>query len=336
MFLYLSLLKEEKIAAYRVDPGTGYLDPLGDTPTPGEPASLAGGPGGRVLYAAMRSTGALCSFAVDPESGRLDLLHTLETGLRDPAYVATDSGGRYLVTPYYESGAVTVHAIDADGAARGPQTARVDTAPHAHGVAFGPGERSVFVPHTCPGNAVWQFAFEDGRLRPNRPPRLECADGVGPRHLHLHPQNGMAYGVNEQGNSVTAYRLDAGGGALEPVQSLSTLPPGHSGGACARMEIHPSGRFLYAANRGHDSLACFRIAPSGALEGAGVFPTETTPRSFHWDPSGRFLYAAGEGNDRLSLYRVDAADGALDRLCTYVTGRVPWWVQVVAPARTAD
>ena len=91
-------------------------------------------------------------------------------------------------------------------------------------------------------------------------------------------------------------------------------------------------RLAYTAtNRGHDSLACFRIAPSGALEGAGVFPTETTPRSFHWDPAGRFLYAAGEGNDRLSLYRVDPDDGALERLCTYVTGRVPWWVQVVAP-----
>jgi 6-phosphogluconolactonase len=98
------------------------------------------------------------------------------------------------------------------------------------------------------------------------------------------------------------------------------------------MELHPSGRFLYATNRGHDSIAGFRIDPhSGGLESIGQFATEENPRSFHLDPQGRFLYAAGESNDRLRAYRVDCESGALDPLHTYETGHMPWWVQVVEP-----
>jgi len=96
------------------------------------------------------------------------------------------------------------------------------------------------------------------------------------------------------------------------------------------MEIHPSGHFLYAANRGHDSLAGFRIGADGALAPIGHFATEANPRSFHFDPAGRFLYAAGESSDKLVSYHI-ADDGALAPLRRWDTGRVPWWVQVVEP-----
>ena len=127
------------------------------------------------------------------------------------------------------------------------------------------------------------------------------------------------------------YRVDPQTGELA-LQGDVPVPDDYQGGACARMELHPSGRFLYATNRGHDSLAGFRIDPqSGALESIGQFPTEENPRSFHFDPQGRFLYAAGESNDRLRAYRLDDQSGALDPLHTYETGHVPWWVQVVEP-----
>ena len=330
LFLYLSLLKEEKIVCYQIDSITGNLALQYELPVSGEPSILATDAERRTLYAAIRSTGQLCSFRIDSASGRLEHLHSIDTGLEDPAYLSTDREGRYLITPYYASGKVSVYRIGADGAAREPLVSAIDTAPHAHGLAIDPSNRFIFVPHTCPGNAIWQLVLADGVLRPNSPPKVEFDHDVGPRHLHLHPHNGCAYGDNEQDQSVTAYRFDPDTGTLAPFQTLSTLPEDHTDGACARMEIHPSGRFLYAANRGHDSLAGFRIdGESGTLESIGHFPTASNPRSFHFDPEGRFLYAAGQSSDQLVSYRIDGKNGTLEPLQTYSTGHVPWWVQVV-------
>jgi 6-phosphogluconolactonase len=329
-FLYVSQLKEKNIAWYRIDPQNGDLTIEGQVDTPGEPGAQGVAPGGQYLYVAMRSTGSLCSFALDPVSGRPDLLHCLDSGLEDPAYMATDHSGRYLFTPYYASGKVTVCPIDEDGAARGPFTARIDTAPHAHGIAVDQQNRYVFVPHTCPGNAVWQLVFDKGHLRSNTPVRVDFDRDIGPRHLHLHPDNGCAYSCNEQDNSVTAYHFDAQRGTLAPFQTLTTVPAGHNGGACARMEIHPSGQLLYVANRGHNSLAAFGLdRKDGSLSPVGFFPTASNPRSFHFGPQGRFLYAAGESTQRLDAYRVDTGSGVLEPLRSYRTGKVPWWVQGV-------
>ena len=330
-FLYLSLAADKKIACYRIDPGSGALEYLHDTPVPGEPSVQNNHPGRAVLYVAMRSTGQLLSFRVDPDSGRLSLLHTIDTGLEDPAYLRTDREGNFLLTPYYISAKVTIYPIAPDGAAREPASAVVETDLHAHGMEISPDNRFVFVPHTCPGNAVWQFELRRGQLVPNRMPKVTFAEDLGPRHLHFHPEGHVLYADNEQGNSVTTFRFDAERGTLRPEQTLSTLPPGYGeGAACARLELHPSGRFLYAANRGHDSLAGFAVHPTtGLLRPIGHFRTEKTPRSFHLEPTGRFLYAAGQDADRLTAYRIDPESGALDKLFTCETGRVPWWVQTI-------
>ena len=120
LFLYLSQLKENKITWYAVDSATGDLARQGDIATPGAPGVQGPRPARKILSVAMRSPGALCSFRSDPHSGRLNLLHALDTGLADPGYMATDRTGRYLITPYYESACVTVYAIDDDGVAREP------------------------------------------------------------------------------------------------------------------------------------------------------------------------------------------------------------------------
>lgn len=332
-FLYLSLAQDCQLAAYQIDANTGTLEYLHAIPVPGEPSVQGIDPKHRTLFVAMRSTGQLLSFRIAPKTGQLELLHTINTGYEDPAYFKTDRNGRFLLTPYYASGKVTVYPISADGAAREPLSATVSTDLHAHGLTFDPSERYVFVPHTCPTNAIFQFHFNAGKLIPNSVPKITPDQALGPRHIHFHPNGRFLYAVNEQGNSVTVYNFDPDTGTLAPEQCLSTVPAGFNNGACARLEFHPSGRFLYAANRGHDSLAVFAVdADSGTLETRGQFPTEANPRSFDITPDGRFLYAAGESTDRLAAYRIDLHNGALEPLTTYKTGKMPWWVHIVEPS----
>ena len=129
----------------------------------------------------------------------------------------------------------------------------------------------------------------------------------------------------------TRSQLDPAAGTLSAFQTVSTLPEGFAGeNSCARLEVHPSGKFLYAANQGHDSIARFAVDRStGRLTSLGQAPTEKTPRSFNLDPTGRFLYAAGQGSDKLAAFRIDPASGRLERFATYSTGKRPWWVLVV-------
>jgi 6-phosphogluconolactonase len=137
--------------------------------------------------------------------------------------------------------------------------------------------------------------------------------------------------VNEQGSSVTAYRFQASSGTLSPLQTLSTLPAGFDGpNTCAQIHISPSGRFLYAANRGHDSIACYAADPAtGRLTAVGQRRTEKTPRAFNLDPTGRYLYAAGLDSWRLAAYRIDPEGGALTHLYTIDIGQGPMWVQIL-------
>jgi len=123
--------------------------------------------------------------------------------------------------------------------------------------------------------------------------------------------------------------------ASEPQQSVSTLPSDFKGtNACAEIKLHPTGKFLYVSNRGHDSIARFSVNEhSGELTALGQTPTEKTPRSFDLDSTGRFLYAAGESTGKVAAYRVDGETGELTRTETYTVGSTPWWVLVVGTMR---
>src|SRR5262249_20243537 len=123
-------------------------------------------------------------------------------------------------------------------------------------------------------------------------------------------------------------------GTLRGLQTLSTLPAEFKGtNACAEIKLHPSGRFAYVSNRGHDSIAKFALDDDGKLSAVGQTPTEKTPRSFEIDPLGKYLYAAGESSGKLAAYRIDAKTGDLTRLATYEVGKSPWWVMGVEMPR---
>jgi 6-phosphogluconolactonase len=329
--VYVSVAGENRIAVYGRDARGGGLTHQSNVSINGEPGALTVDPQRRFLFASIRSEGNLASFRLDPRTGQLHLLSEVVAG-DDPAYVFVDHSGKFLLSAYYRAAKVTVHRILANGAIAHPPVQEVATAINAHAIVTDRSNRFAFVPHTGP-NAIFQFRFNPGTglLEPGGVPKVQRPEQTGPRHLVFHPIKDFAYVSDEQGNSVSVYRFAAQNGAHTPLQTESTLPAGFSGrNSTARLEVHPSGRFVYVANRGHDSLAGFQIdQTTGLVTSFGQTPTEGTPRSFSISPSGDHLYAAGQATGRLAAFNVDTASGSLSRFATYVVGERPWWVLVV-------
>ncbi len=329
--LYVSVAGEKRIAAYAMDEASGGLQHASDTRLDAEPGPLTTDPDGTFLFASVRSTGQLASFRRDATNGQLTLISQVPAGA-DPAYVATDQTGRFLLSAYYRAGKVAVHRIADDGSLAEPPWQTIATDDKAHAIVPDRANKFVLVPHTGP-NAIFQFVFDPttGRLAPNTVPNITRPENTGPRHLGFHPTLDFAYVSDEQGSSMTVYQYDAVRGQLAPRQVLSTLPAGFSeNNSTAHLEVHPSGKWVYVANRGHDSLAVFRIDPtSGRVTALGQTATEPTPRSFNIEPSGRFLFAAGQGSGKLAAFRIDQTFGGLTRIATYDVGQRPWWVLAV-------
>jgi 6-phosphogluconolactonase len=349
--VYVSVAGEKRIAIFKLDAKDGRLTPAGDMVTSGEPGALTTDSKRRFLFAALRSTGELAAFRIEPATGKLTHLNTVPAGA-DPAHITTDKAGKFLLTAYYVAGQVTVHTIGEDGALGKEPRQTFKTKEKAHAIVLSPGDRAAIVPHTGP-NVIYSLGFfgdSGALLKPHHgQPDFTTPKGTGPRHVVFHPtlwiRGGfdanaqVAYVANEQGSSVTMYHavLNAVNWGLEPKQTISTLPADFKGtNACAEIRLHPSNRFLYVSNRGHDSIAAFRIDgkgqnddKNGQLTRLGQTPTEKTPRSFDIDPSGKYLFAAGESSGRLAAYRIDEASGRLERIATYDVGKMPWWVMSV-------
>ena len=330
-FVYVSVAAEKRIAVYRLNTETGKLMHRSDCKVEeGEPGALTVDPDNRFLLAAIRSTGKLASFRIDRTTGRLTHVNTVPAG-PDPAQISTDRSGRYLLTAYYVAAKVTVHTIGKDGRLSDKPLQSIATADKAHAIVPDPSNRFVFVPHTGP-DVIFQFTFDakTGRLSVNEPEKLRTPKGTGPRHLVFHPSKPIAYVANEQGGSVTAYALDSRAGILRPLQTVSTLPKDFKGtNACAEIRVHPAGRFVYVANRGHDSIAVLAAKDDGQLVVADQEPTEKTPRSFDVDPSGKYLFLAGESSGKLATYEIDSSSGRLKKREIYEVGKTPWWVLAV-------
>jgi 6-phosphogluconolactonase len=332
--MYVSVQGEDKIVRFTMDPATGDLEPQGEVPVPGGPAPLAVDPGRQFLYVARRGECKLSSYRIDQGTGGLSLISTVDL-TTDPCYLATDRRGRFVLSAYYEGRGVTVHPIGADGAAGDPPVERRETARGAHSFRTDPSNRFAFVPHIAGRgpNEIWQFRFDEqtGHLTPNSPPKVTPDQPVGPRHFCFHPSKDILYFSNEQGCSVTAYGFDKSAGTLTALQTVSTLPDGYTGqNSCSQIQIAPSGKFLYAPNRGHNSIACFAVdASTGLLTSIGQTPSEAVPRAFSLDPEGKFLYAAGLESGRLAAYGIDPASGVLQPLKTYPVGARPMWVMII-------
>jgi 6-phosphogluconolactonase len=161
---------------------------------------------------------------------------------------------------------------------------------------------------------VYRLDRRPGRLTPNDPPDAPAAPGAGPRHLAFHPTRRFVYVLNEIDSTIQVFGYDGVRGALTPIERVSTLPRGWSGeNSTAQIVAHPGGRFVYASNRGHDSIAIFAVdGETGRLTARGHEPTGgRTPRNFNLDPGGRFLLAANQDSDTVVVFRVDGRSGEL-------------------------
>jgi 6-phosphogluconolactonase len=338
-FLYVCLQDDNEIVAFAMDAGTGQLTRREEVSAAGGPSVLALSPDRRVLYVGHRNEPAVSSFRID-QAGGLTPLGAIAPP-HAPTFLAPDRTGAWMLSAYYQGGFVGVHRIAADGSVVGEPVEWLATEVGAHAIKTDPTNHFAFVPHIArlndnvlepprdnPGpNMIAQFRFDagTGRLHANTPYRLEPAERTGPRHLCFHPARNLVFFSNEQGCGVTSYRLDPVRGTLTAEQTVSSLPQGYSErNTCSQIHLTPSGRFLYVANRGHNSIAGFSVdASSGRLAPIGRVPTEAVPGAFALDPAGQFLFAAGTVSGRVAAYRIDQETGALTPLATYDVGQRP-------------
>lgn len=324
--------KGEGIYVYRLDRSSGGLALVGKTTGIVNPSYLAFDSTRKFLYAVNelktyegRPTGTVSAFAVDPATGALRLLNRQLTYGTDPCHVVVDARCKHVFVANFMSGSVCVFPVRDDGSldeasdfvqheGSGIDPAR-QKGPHAHSVTLDAANRYAFVPDLGLDRLMaYRFDPQRGRLEPNAVPWIKMKPGAGPRHVSFHPGGRFAYLVNELDSTVAALAYDDRAGAFELLQTVPTLPEGFAGeSTCADIQVSPAGTFLYASNRGHDSIAIFRIDPrAGTLASVGHEPTQgRTPRSFGIDPGGTFLLVANQDSDTIVTFRIDSESGAL-------------------------
>ncbi|HVR72336.1 MAG TPA: lactonase family protein [Vicinamibacteria bacterium] len=341
----------------RFDPATGIVGAPALAAESVNPSFLAVHPTGRFLYAVNEvgdfegaPAGAASAFAIEP-TGKLRPLNQASTRGPGPCYASVDRAGKHLLVANYGGGSVAVLPIAADGrlgaasafvqhetlGAAGEKPRR----PHGHSIDLEPTGRFALVADLGLDRVYVYRLTPEGALVPGDPPFAALDAGSGPRHVAIHPAGGFVYVLNEKAMTLDAFSLDAATGRLEHRQKVSSLPegvavaPGFSG---AEVLVHPSGRFVYASNRGHDTIAAFAIDQGqGTVKPVGhTAMGGRTPRGFGIDPSGRWLIAGNQRSDTVSVFRIDASTGRLaDTGQTVALGAPVSVVFVAAPAAGA-
>ena len=313
-YMYVPISTDNQLLVFSMDADSGELELKHQIALSKSGFAVAADPKRQYLYVGLGGGDehAIGSYTIDPATGALTPIGEVSVAAM-PCYLSTDRTGRFLLAAYYLGGMATVHSIGGDGALQDPAVDTYETERFAHYIATDPSNRYAFVPHVESANSIYQFLFDadTGKLTPNpAAPILACGPGEGPRHLAFHPNLDVMYADNEQGSSVTVYRFDTSQGTLQAVQTVSTLPDedfaGREDNSNAQLHIHPSGKSIYASNRGHDSIAMFAIDPdTGLIRSLGQQPGEATPRPFAIEPEGKFMYGGGDGSTRLASYRID-------------------------------
>jgi len=331
------------IYLFEMNVATGALVQRAVFPNPDNPSCLALNASGTRLYSANETatyqgapTGSVSSYEIQRPGGQLKLINTVASEGAGPCHLSLHQSGKWLFIANYHGGTSAVLPIGTNGelgaatdvkhhdGVLGP--GRAASAPpgsfawsghdrtHSHMILPDPSGRFVLAADLGTDRLlIWKFDADAGKLIPNDPPSVPVAPGDGPRHFAFHPNGRILYSLQEEGSTLVTCDYDGATGHLKAKQTISSLPPGFAGSNyTSEVAISSDARFVYAANRLHDTIAWFSVAADGTLRFAGEEPTRGDyPRSFTFDPSGRFLYSCNQRADAIVSFRVNRKTGAL-------------------------
>jgi 6-phosphogluconolactonase len=318
------------IYAWKFNAAKGRAESVGLVGTTTSPSFLALHPNQTTLYAVNETgnfqgqkSGAVSAFQINPQTGKLKLINQVSSHGDGPCHVEADATGKTLAVANYGGGNFTWYPLRSDGGigdsftvisnqGGGPVQSRQE-GPHGHSVNFAPDNRHMLAVDLGTDSILnSSYDATTGQLAAATPARISTKPGSGPRHLVFSADGKHCYVINEIDSTVVAYAYDADTGDLKELQRLSTLPAGFTGeNSTAEIALHPSGRFLYGSNRGHDSMA--GTVPSGGK----------TPRGFAIEPKGRFLFAANQDSDNITVFRVSEKTGLLKPTGTVLSVSTP-------------
>jgi 6-phosphogluconolactonase len=336
-FAYVGTYTEDGSASkgiyvYRFDGKTHKLTSIGLAAQTINPSFLAIDPSRRFLYAVnevgnyqSKKSGAVSAFEIDHSTGKLKFLNQVASGGADPCYISVDATGKYVLVANYTGGSIAVFPVLKDGrlgdasafiqhTGHGTNPQRQE-GPHAHSIDSSPDNRFAIVDDLgLDETFVYKFDETKGSLALEQDAGAKADAGAGPRHFTFAPNGKFAYVLNEMGSTVSVLSYHASDGVLKRLQTISTLPQDFTAhNDAAEIQVHPSGKFLYASNRGHDSIAVFAInGDKGTLSLVEYAPTKgSSPRNFTIDPTGSLLLVGNEKSDNVVVFRINQDSGRL-------------------------
>jgi 6-phosphogluconolactonase len=344
--------KSKGIYCYKLDLASGKLTEVGVTEGIKNPSFLAIHPGGKLLYAVSevseggKPTGAVTAFSLDRKTGKLTALNHQSSEGAGPCHVSVDKTGKCVLVANYGGGSIASLPLNDDGSLKPAASAiqhegsSVDPGrqkePHAHSINVSPDNRFAFAADLGLDKVlIYKLDPAKGTLAPSDPAFGKTPPGGGPRHFAFHPSGRFAYVCNEMKSSVTAFKYDTDKGSLTELQTITTLPSDKQdlkGNSTAEIQVHPSGKFVYCSNRGHNSLAIFTVdEKTGQLAAAGHQSTMgSTPRNFGIDPTGQIVIACNQATDNVAVFRVDQGTGKLTQVGETVAIPAPVCVKFLA------
>ncbi len=311
------------------DSENGELSLLNTAFEKDNPSFLSISPDGKYLYSVGEIDdergGALSSYLIEKETASLSIINSISTGSSGPCHLMTDSSGSILLVANYAGGASTLAKINDDGSLEEEvqvikhQGSSINPErqmePHAHSINISPSGKYALVPDLGTDKVIiYKIDMLSKKLIPNDPAFVKVAPGMGPRHLEFHPNGKVVYVIHELGAHISVFDFDDQDGKLIEIQSISTLPYLHDQKSCADIHISPDGKYLYGSNRGHDSLAIYKVSDDGRqLENIDYQSTlGKTPRNFAIDPNGNFLLAANQDSNDIFTFKINKGNGKLD------------------------
>ncbi|NTW25023.1 MAG: lactonase family protein [Lentimicrobium sp.] len=323
------------IYAYRFNPASGDLSPIGLVAKTDNPSFIAIDFAGRYLYAVNeldsfqnQPTGAISVFEINRKSGKLTFLQQISSLGAAPAHLSLDKSGRYLLVANYNGGNVAVFPIGSNGLL-GPHTSLIQNSgsginpdrqagPHAHFIQPTNDNKFVMIADLGVDKVfINRLDTLSGKLTPADSGYVKLDPASGPRHIAFSPSGKFVYVLNELSSTITMFIFDSETGAMQTKQTLTTLPENFSGkNSTAEIVVDRKGKFLYVSNRGDNSIALFSInSGDGSLTPVEWFSSGgKTPRNFEIDPTGQWLFAANQDSDNIALFRIDTSSGRLTQI----------------------